>query len=225
MPRITTDTPDPAWFRALDRDIGLKVHRLSRLPIIIDAECNSLGLTATSNFIKQIGCAVIEAFPVWLDNMLLRADDPDVQLFLRANRLEEREHWRWWRSMARHWHLTDDDFGSAVVAPAVLSLSRYLRAASKHAPIACAMTAVNLIVETDAACLTGEIAPAMRLILNEEECRWIEAHAAGDTDHAADARELIKKMVGNNITLQRRVQATARKTAALFTEALRAAYE
>ena len=172
----------------------------------------------------QIGSGIIDAFPFWLGNMLTRSVHHKINLFLRANCLEEHEHWRWWKDMAHHYGIQDSQFCTVKLSYDVAELNRYLTTASTSFGLACAMGAINFAIETGAAILTAEVAPGMSRTLNGKERLWIEAHASGDPDHSADSRELIKLLTRNDTKAQEAIRTVVNRTGLLFTNALRSAY-
>src|SRR3989344_284075 len=227
MPRVTMDTPDPQWFKEVAAVLDGYLEEVRHLPIFLDAKSGSLSHVKAALFLIQIGRGIIEPFPRWLGNMEKRAGHIRLAAtFLRLNRIEERKHWEWWVEMAAHYHVRPEDFNSThAIREGVAGLSKLLDAASTEFPLAWAMAAVNLTIESGAAAITSEIAPHVLPTLPARAKLWIEAHEKGDQDHAANSRVLIKSSAKDDPVLQRGVKIVVTLTAIRFAEALRSAYQ
>lgn len=226
MSRVTQTTPNQEWMTAADNRLGQWLDTMSRLPVILDAQRGALDPEMSRRFLLQIGKGVIEAFPEWLNNMLVRADEHhQVQLFLRANRREKSDHWLWWKYMAAHFNLNELDFKHArITDPCVAELNQWLTTASREFPLAFAMSALHFVIETGAARLAALVAPAMRRKLSARQSQWIEAHTSWDPDHSV-GREIIKSILATDPEGQKKFVRSITFTASRFTNALDSAYD
>ncbi|MBI3305257.1 iron-containing redox enzyme family protein [Candidatus Parcubacteria bacterium] len=229
MARVIQDSPDPAWLTNLDEECKPYLKALHQLPVVRAAIAYQLELAAMHRFMLQIGRGIIEPFPGWLNSMLLRTTTGTLQArFLYGNQEEEeREHWQWWQEMAEAFGVNPGEYQTIVLSNEVGGFSELLTFLSAHAPLAAAMTAVNYVVETAAAHITAAVAPKLYQQLGgyaAPAARWLRAHAEGDPDHSADARELVKGLVGYEWNLQCACARAARMTYQLFTAALDDAY-
>lgn len=228
MARVMPDSPDPAWLTKLDEECQPYLKALRQLPVVKATIAYQLELAAMRRFMLQIGRGVIEPFRGWRNSMLLRTaiGTPQSQ-FLDGNQEEEREHWQWWQEMGEAFGVNPREYQTIVLSNEVGGFSDLLTFLSSHAPLAVAMTAVNYVVETAAAQITAAAAPTLYQQLGgytAPAARWLRAHAEGDPDHSADARELVKGLVDYEWDLQCACARAARMTYQLFTAALDDAY-
>jgi len=193
-PRVTEDTPDPHWFVDIFRATERYHRDLVGAPMVCAVQSGRIDPVTARQFLLQFGLSVIQPFPERLAKLLRRPGlQEDLQLFLRANRIQERAHWRGWLQMSQVWDIDAVDFAEVTLCPKAMVFREYFDALTDtRTPLAVALLGI-LSVESAAAKVTTFIAPALSARIGKENTAWIEAHAEIDTNHLADLREFTKR--------------------------------
>ena len=234
--RFTVDTPDPEWIKAFDVKLEDRGARLMQTPLIREAQRgpDGLDLAAMREFLKQFRVCVIEPFYGWEILMLNRVSaqmknfGADVcvllQDFLAANAREEQFHDVWWTRFAGFWGVKPEEFGTVEINPIVAELTHFVTEIAEKGSLVHAVLVVNYFIETVAARLTAAVMPHLVRGMTSKQAQWPKVHCSGDPNHARDARELLKRMVGPDEDLE--VLAAMLTVAAdLFEAAILAAYQ
>lgn len=228
--RVTQDTPDPDWAK------NLRLRLQEHLSLLVDGTPfiwtvrkgpGALNREEMRRFMLVVGKDIIQQFPLWLKFMGRKSvvKGGSLDLFLRANRLQELLHWRWWQLWGTAYGLTYNDFVRAEQDETVFDLSVHLERLALVGNLAHAVAAINLVIENLSAELSAIVDAGIGSSLSEEQRRWLVEHAGGDPIHGADAWELLKQQVAADPAFDfEELKKVVDRTALLFTLAIRSAY-
>lgn len=218
-------TPHPAWVAGLDSE--LEPHRKAILdtPVVVDASENRLIDGEIQNFLVAF-YPIIRDFPQWLQ-ILLDRSPASGQAFFRDNIRVEKRHDAMWRAMGDGFKVPRARFQAAEeMNPATREFHNYLTTASRTAPFASAVGAVNYAVEGVAQKISEK---ALRGLGSNEKIGprgrwWLEEHAKYDDEHPIHALEIIKSCVGKTEEPDA-VTAASVKSLMLMRESMVACYQ
>lgn len=250
--RVTRNTRDPRWVPGLRGRLTRRLKDMKQAPFVLAASAGpkALDRNETRRFMVLVGNSIIRNFPYWLDVLNARVEGAykkacnlrknrrlrkrlkelfaHLSRFLRANRIQERHHWKWWFDWADVYGLKKKDFepGRAVTCYGSEMLTQHLEHMVWTAPLVCAVASLNLVIESLSAHLSAIVYKGIGASLTEKAGQWLKEHAEGDPEHSADAWEFVKRLAAAEgrrfdlITLQVSVDATSD----LFNLALHGAY-
>ena len=147
---------------------------------------------------------LIESFPAWMSVVHRRLPEGDAREWYARNIRVEKRHAKWWIDCGAPFGLTRADFVSAVSPAAMAAQREFLAAIVRDGSIAEAAAALNYAVEG----ATGEWTRVMQksardryatlgLHFKDKALRWVDAHAAYDDLHPAEALEVVKAFADN----------------------------
>ncbi|MCA1825613.1 MAG: iron-containing redox enzyme family protein [Myxococcales bacterium] len=181
---------------------------------------------------------LIDSFPRWMATVRDRIDAKErpradeARDWYRRNIKVERRHRSWWLDCGVPWGLTRRDYASFRPPAAMEEQCDFLRRIVREGTVAEAAAALNYAVEG----ATGEWTRRMRdasraryatlgIDFNDKALRWVDAHAAYDDRHPAEALEVVKVFATDDASIARAAAAAVRSLehyATALDDALRA---
>jgi pyrroloquinoline quinone (PQQ) biosynthesis protein C len=166
---------------------------------------------------------LIESFPRMMATVLSRIEPAafpragDAREWYLGNIAVEERHRAWWIDCGAPLGLTSADFTSARPSLAMEAQQHFLFRVVHEGSVAEAAAALNYAVEG----ATGEWTRALRsaararfealgLRFSKRALRWVDAHAAYDDKHPAEALEVVKIFAPDEVTMSRAATAAIR---------------
>jgi pyrroloquinoline quinone (PQQ) biosynthesis protein C len=208
---MITITPHPEWVQELLEHIKPYQQQILSSKIF-EAVGNDLLTKHLAQGAMTAFYPLIESFPQFLALNLAKVPAGNAKLnndtrdWLITNISQERQHAKWWRTMAHRFGVSPQALGRTTYPPAQIDvINNYLWRICTHGSLPEAIAAANFAVEGATGEWTKMVSAAFKrfprceeIPLSGRDLEWISAHADYDDKHPIEALEVVKAYASND---------------------------